>query len=397
MDTARKKRKMKEQRGLIIVDDEERVTQSLEREIKLEFGSNAFEITTFTDPTEALSFIKENSDRIFLVISDLRMPEMNGSELLEKIRSANGDVQTILLTAYTDLDSIQRAISASIQSLIFKPWTKECLIGEITKAQRVWELKKENRLMANRIDGMLRSAGDFQQKLFSQVIPETGSISFSVSSTPLDEYHCGGDFYDILDAKNGRYMVLLGDVTGHGPKPAMIAVMLKTILKPLTDDDPSLLAAPDRLLKSLNDKLCALLSCTPETLIAVSAVYLDPVAKTLSIATAGLPPVLHIRNGVPELLRTPNRILGAFPDVPFYKTERALLPGDRVVFFTDGLVESVKDFHCLTTEEYLPLLTRCPDYSAEAIRDKFRPLIGGGTFSDDATVISLCVERLGPS
>ena len=150
-------------------------------------------------------------------------------------------------------------------------------------------------------------------------------------------------------------------------------------------------------LKSLNDKLCALLSCTPETLIAVSAVYLDPVAKTLSIATAGLPPVLHIRNGVPELLRTPNRILGAFPDVPFYKTERALLPGDRIVFFTDGLVESVKAFHCLTPEEYIPLLTRCHDYSAESISDKFRPLIAGGVFSDDATVISLCVERLGPS
>jgi len=384
---------MSERPGLVIVDDESRVTQSLEREIRLEFGDAAFEIATFNNPLRAIPFILENCEHIFLVISDLRMPEMNGSAFLEKIREGSKDVQTVLLTAYTDLDGIQRAVSSSIQSLLFKPWTKESIVGEVEKARSIWTLRRENRQMKNRIDGMLRSAGDFQQKLFAQVIPETRSISFSVSSTPLDEYHCGGDFYDFLDAGNGRYMVLLGDVTGHGPKPAMIAVMLKTILKPLTDGDPALLASPDLLLKCLNDKLCAMLSCTPETLIAVSAVFLDPAAKTLSIATAGLPPLLHIRKGIPEILRTPNRILGAFPDTPFYKTERALLSGDRIVFFTDGLVESVPSFHYLTPEEYLPLLTRCEDYSADAIRDKFKPLIAGGEFTDDVTVISLRVGK----
>ncbi len=384
---------MSEQPGLVIVDDETRVTQSLEREIRLEFGDGAFEIFLFTDPARALEFILDNSDRLFLVISDLRMPGMNGSELLERIRAASADVQTILLTAYTDLDNIQRAVSTSIQSLIFKPWTRENIVSEIGKAHKIWQLRKENSVLSNRIDGMLRSAGDFQQKLFSQVIPQSKAMSFSVACTLLDEYHCGGDLYDILDAGNGRFMVLLGDVTGHGPKPAMIAVMLKTLLKPMTKDDPSLLTAPDRLLKTLNDRLCDLLSCTPETLIAVSAVFLDPTAKTLAIATAGLPPVLHIRKGIPELLRTPNRVLGAFPDAPFYKTERALLGGDRIVFFTDGLIESVQSFHCLSPEEYLPILTKCEDYSAEAIRDRFLTLIDGGAFTDDATVVSIAIGK----
>jgi len=386
---------MSERPGLVIVDDETRVTQSLEREIRLEFGDETFETALFTDPAKALEFVKDNSDRLFLVIADLRMPGMSGSEFLEHVRSASADAQTILLTAYADLDGIQRAIATSLQSLIFKPWTRDALVTEIAKARRVWDLKRENRTLSNRIDGMLRSAGDFQQKLFSQEIPESRDISFSISSTQLDEYHCGGDVYDILDAGMGRFMVLLGDVTGHGLKPAMIAVMLRTLLKPMTRDDPTLLEAPDRLLKSLNDKLCDLLACTPETLIAVSAVFLDPTAKTLAIATAGLPPVIHVRNGIPELLRTPNRILGAFPDAPFYKTERALLPGDRVIFFTDGVVESVQAFHCLSPEEYLPILTRCDDYSAEALRDKFRTLISGGAFTDDATIVSLAVKRAG--
>ena len=384
---------MNEYPALVIVDDEKRVTQSLEREIRLEFGMEDFVIICFNNPLTALEYICDKRDQLFLVICDLRMPEMNGSEVLEKIRLSCPDVQTILLTAYTDLDNIQRAVSTTIQSLLFKPWTKESIVAEVRKALRIWKLGQENGLLKKRIDDMLRSAGDFQHLLFSQVIPESRNIDFSISFTPLDEFHCGGDFYDILDAKNGKYMVILGDVTGHGPKPAMIAVMIKTMLLPLTAADPTLLTAPDMLLKVLNDQLCTMLACSPETLIALSAVYLDPLGKILSIATAGLPPLVHIRNGSPELLRTPNHILGAFPGTLFYKTERILLPGDHIIFFTDGLTESVPAFSSISSDEYLQLFMHMEDYSASAIRETFRALIPGAAFTDDVTILSLTVRK----
>ena len=121
---------------MVIVDDEARVTQSLEREIRLEFGTDTFGIVAFNSPLDAMSWIRANQSRIFLVISDLRMPEMDGSELLERIRADCPDIQTILLTAYTDTDIIQRAVSASIQSLLFKPWTKDRITAEVGKALR---------------------------------------------------------------------------------------------------------------------------------------------------------------------------------------------------------------------------------------------------------------------
>lgn len=374
---------------LVIVDDEPRVTQSLEREIRLEFGAEAFQITSFNDPEGALAYIRTRKDAVFLVISDLRMPQMNGSELLVLIRKDCPDVQTVLLTAFTDIDNIQRAVSASIQGLLFKPWTRESITNEVEKARTLWSLKRENSTLRRRIDEMLRDAGDFQKALFAQSIPDSASVAFDISFNPHADFHCGGDFYNILEIDKGRYLALLGDVTGHGPKSAMIAGMVLSALKAITDADPSLRTKPDHLMKRLNDQFCGLLSCAPETLVSLAAVYVDTPGKVLSLATAGLPPVAHIRDGQPELLGTPNHMLGAFPDTPFYKTERFLTPGDRIVMSTDGLVESVPEFFHLSAELEIGILASRADYSAKAIVEDCRKLLPGAAFTDDVTVISL--------
>jgi sigma-B regulation protein RsbU (phosphoserine phosphatase) len=248
---------------IVLVDDEPRVTQSLEREIRLEAGDEAFTITSFNTPEISIPYIADHQDTVFLVISDLRMPEMNGSELLIRIRERCPELQTVLLTAYTDIDNIQRAVSASIQGLLFKPWTHESIIAEIHKAHAARKLQEENRLLKRRIDDMLRSAGDFQQSLLAQAVPESQRVSFDIAFQPHEEFHCGGDFYDVMDVGEERYMTLLGDVTGHGPKPAMIAAMLSMAIHSVTDENPKLKTEPDKLLKKLNDYFCTMLSARP--------------------------------------------------------------------------------------------------------------------------------------
>ena len=57
------------------------------------------------------------------------------------------------------------------------------------------------------------------------------------------------------------------------------------------------------------------------------------------------------------------------------------------------LAPAVQTFHCLTPEEYIPILTGLDDYSAEAIRDRFMACIDGGEFTDDATVVSILVAK----
>jgi sigma-B regulation protein RsbU (phosphoserine phosphatase) len=377
---------------IVLVDDEPRVTQSLEREIRLEAGDDAFTITSFNNPENSISYITEHQDTVFLVISDLRMPEMNGSELLIKLRQSCPELQTVLLTAYTDIDNIQRAVSASIQGLLFKPWTHESIIAEISKAHAARKLQEENRLLKRRIDDMLRSAGDFQQSLLALTIPESQRVSFDIAFRPHEEYHCGGDFYDIIECGDERYMTLLGDVTGHGPKPAMIAAMLSMAIHSVTNENPQLRTEPDLLLKKLNDYFCALLSCSPETLVALTAVFVDTKARSLAVATAGMPPVVHIRDGKPELISTPNRILGGFPDTPFYKTERFLNPGDVIFLATDGLVEVVQSSFHATDDAVAEIFTGRRNYRTDSIIERFREILPEKTFTDDVTVIAMTIE-----
>jgi len=378
---------------IILVDDEPKVTQSLEREIRLEFTDELFTVAAYNNPEHALQYVKENKDSVFLVISDLRMPEMNGAAFLTLVRESCPDAQTILLTAFTDIDSIQNAISASIQSLLFKPWSRESLVAEITKAKDIWELKKENAQLKTRIEDMLKSAGDFQQKLFSQAIPDVKGMKIDVNYSPFDMYHCGGDFYRIVDDGAGNIMIILGDVTGHGPKPAMIAGMIKVALDAIIDQNPVLRSTPDKLLTILNIRLCSMLSSTPETLVGLIALYINTKGRTLAVATAGLPPVIHIRDGSPELLITPNHMLGVFPETAYFKTERFLHPGDRIVIHTDGLTESVPAFFTLANEETTKQFTGRTDYGMETILGDFKALLPGAQFTDDVTVISLEIER----
>jgi serine phosphatase RsbU (regulator of sigma subunit) len=382
---------------IVIVDDEPKVTQSLEREIRLEFGDERFSVVCFNDPVEALPVIEANGGSIFLVISDLRMPGMNGGAFLAKVRDTCPEAQTMLLTAYTDIDSIQSAIAASIQNLLFKPWTRESITTEVSKALDVWTLRRENGLLRKRIDEMLESVGDFQKRLFSKDIPETSRFAFDISFTPHETFHCGGDFYDITkggsEEEDGDIMLILGDVLGHGPKSAMIAAMIKTAISFLMHNDPALRKAPDKMLTVLNGQLCAMLSSSPETLVAIAAVSINEKEKTLAVATAGCPPVIHVRAGMPEPLSTPNKVLGAIPDTVYYKTERFLAPGDRVILFTDGLTESVPRHFTMPAGDLLARFAKRDDYAADSIIADFRAHLPGQAFTDDATLISLEMLR----
>lgn len=378
---------------IVIVDDEPGITTSLAREIKLEFGNDAYAVTTFNDPLLVLPYIKDRQDTVFLAISDLRMPQMNGSELLEKIREQNPFIQTILLTAYTDMDNIQRAVASKIQSLLMKPWKQDALMEEIKKAERLWIESRDNNTLRARMDGLLQSAGDFQEKLFSKNIPPELSGRLTVSSTPFQEYHCGGDFFDFHTLAKGKYLLLVGDVAGHGPKPAIISGIIKTVLETIQEMNPEALSEPASLLEQLNGRFCKIVASTPEVLAALTAVVVDITAGTLSVATAGLPPVIHLRAGKPELIRTPNPVLGAMPSASYYKTERALLPGDCIAILTDGLTESGENRYAVSDETMYTLASAWSDTSAKAIAASFKSILPGKRFMDDATVVSLTVPQ----
>jgi YesN/AraC family two-component response regulator len=127
------------QRTLLLVDDEENILRSLKRL----FRRDGYRILTASSGEEGLALLKEHD--VGVILSDQRMPHMNGTEFLKQAKQLRPDTVRIVLSGYTDLESITEAINeGSIYKFLTKPWEDELLRKNIEQAFKAYELKLEN-------------------------------------------------------------------------------------------------------------------------------------------------------------------------------------------------------------------------------------------------------------
>ena len=111
---------------IIMVDDEIDILNGYQRNLR-----KYFNIKTFTDPFEALDFISESEDYA-VIVSDYKMPRMNGSELLEKTKKNRPDMIRIMVTGYADIDIAMNAVNrGNVFRFLTKPISAENLIESI--------------------------------------------------------------------------------------------------------------------------------------------------------------------------------------------------------------------------------------------------------------------------
>jgi len=123
--------------SVLIVDDEKDNLEALQRLLRSQFS-----LTWTTSPFEALKLAQKNDYSV--IVSDQRMPEMNGVELLEKIKNISPLTTRILLTGYTDVESVIGAINrGNIYRYIAKPWDPEDLKLTLRQADEAYQMKKE--------------------------------------------------------------------------------------------------------------------------------------------------------------------------------------------------------------------------------------------------------------
>ena len=121
---------------LLIVDDEPNVLNALRRMCvnpDAEPPIPVLKVLTFTSAAEALQYVTEHA--VDLVISDYRMPEMDGAAFLTRVRELQPFTARIILSAYTDVEGILRAVNdAGIFQFIGKPWSDYDLRNAIAHA-----------------------------------------------------------------------------------------------------------------------------------------------------------------------------------------------------------------------------------------------------------------------
>jgi serine phosphatase RsbU (regulator of sigma subunit)/putative methionine-R-sulfoxide reductase with GAF domain len=147
----------------------------------------------------------------------------------------------------------------------------------------------------------------------------------------------GGDTYDLFPLPDGRIAALIADVSGQGTVAATLAVMAKYTVRAYALEDPT----PARVLARANDAFVP--QTADSVFVTLCYALLDPAERTVHMASAAHPPVLHCRAAdrtcVP-LGPPPGLIAGFLPDQEYAEEHLTLAPGDALVFYTDGVIEA---------------------------------------------------------
>ena len=134
------------QHTVLCVDDEENILHSLKRLLRKE----GYRLLTATSGEEGLRLLQGND--VHLVISDQRMPEMSGTEFLSIVKEHYPDAIRIVLTGYTDVDSITESINKGhIYKFFLKPWNDQSLQLEIRQAIDQYELIETNKALHEKV------------------------------------------------------------------------------------------------------------------------------------------------------------------------------------------------------------------------------------------------------
>ena len=131
---------------ILIVDDEPDMLKLLSMTIQ---RKAPYQVTTTNNPVEALELVKGGG--FDLIISDLKMPGLDGIELLDAVKRLNPDIPVILMTAYGTIESASEAMEKGGFDFITKPFRIDQILFTIDKAMKWLKLQKENKLLKEQL------------------------------------------------------------------------------------------------------------------------------------------------------------------------------------------------------------------------------------------------------
>lgn len=124
---------------ILVVDDEVDMLMLLRMIIE---DNTGYEVETTNNPSEAIRlFSKKQFD---LVITDLKMPGLDGLELFDELRAIREGIPVILITAYGSLEASNLALKKGVSDFITKPFRKDNILFTIKRVLELTQVKKEN-------------------------------------------------------------------------------------------------------------------------------------------------------------------------------------------------------------------------------------------------------------
>lgn len=233
-------------------------------------------------------------------------------------------------------------------------------------------------------DSQLKLARDLQQRMLPPATLE--GRGYRVVARNIPAALAAGDFYDFVPLRSGGLLLVIADVSANGIAAGLIMASVKAMIP--------LVAAEERhagaLAGRLNERLVGQLP--QREFIALALAIFDPASGTLSLANAALPdPLLLPRSGDvrPIVVAGPRYPIGIRKNLSYESVTVKLSPGDRILFFTDGLAEAMVGGEPLGYERLTTEVRQAG--SVEALLARLENM--GATHEDDWTAVMLEIRE----
>jgi serine phosphatase RsbU (regulator of sigma subunit) len=196
---------------------------------------------------------------------------------------------------------------------------------------RLYDVTHAQRL---RLERELKLAREIQDSLLPEALPQVPS--FSLAADWRSALEMAGDFYDIFPLPEGRWGIVVADVSDKGAAAAMYMAMTRSLIRASASNYSN----PAGTLNEVNQRLLA--HSTSDMFVTVFYAVLDAETQTLIYANAGQnPPLLrHISGEIEKLTRT-GVALGVLEESTLSDASLILAPGDSLVIYTDGVTDAL--------------------------------------------------------
>lgn len=349
---------------LLVIDDDVGVRQSFVTYLQ----DSDFQVYDAPDAQSGLALFEQFIPD--LVITDLKMPGMDGLSLLKTLHESYPELPVIVISGAGVMSDVVDALRLGATDYLIKPVVDmEVLIHAIRRSlerahlllenQRYRaELEKVNQKLLTHIESLEQDqqAGHFVQQSMQPVSPFSAQ-DYTCAHKVIPSLFLSGDCIDYAFLEKRYYAFYLADVSGHGSAPAFVTIWLKNLvsqlvrMRKLLSDFDAMHATLQELVTVLNDEMMEIHLNNHMTMIVG---IVDTVTHELFYIVAGhLPlPVLITADGA-RYLEGQGRPLGLFEDNEWEVNHCRLPEKCSLVLFSDGILELMNGKNLLDQEQSL--------------------------------------------
>lgn len=381
--------------ALLVVDDNEDNRYTLTRRLTREGYRN---LTTATNGREALDLLQ--SKAFDLILLDIMMPDMNGYEVLERMKAGAElrNIPVIMISALSEIESVIRCIELGAEDYLPKPFNPTLLRARVGASLEKKRLRDEVRASLARLEQEMDAARKLQLGMLPLVFPAcTPEQPVEIHALVEPARDVGGDLYDFFHASEHLFCFLVGDVSGKGAAAAMFMARTRSLVRMAVQlwwRTSGNRLAPVRIIEAVNHELCQ--NNRDRMFVTLFLGVLDTKTGVITYVNAGhlAPCVLRASGTIQFVSDKPAMPLAVRAGAAYRERTVTLLPDDSVFLFSDGVTEAMNVTDELYGIDRLQADLRAasalmPEQIVRAIKTKIDEFMAEAPQSDDVTMLAL--------